>query len=160
MIKITLTNHLQSLLEKSAGVYIDKSKSKELEKTVLITACNHGYLNHLHNFKCFADRLGFKFLVFSMESQVHDYITNKTSMISYLMSGGKFGEASGSSAGFRDKHFNMITAKKIEAVHDILTLGYDVIFSDLDVAILQDPIPFLIIRDIDYVHSVNAVCEK
>jgi hypothetical protein len=95
-----------------------------------------------------------------MESQVHDYIMNRTQMISVLMNAGKFGEASGSSAGFRDKHFNMITAKKIEAVHDIMVKGYNVIFSDLDVAVVQDPVPHMVVPNVDYAHTVNAVCEK
>jgi hypothetical protein len=159
-IQVSSNEDLKSVLAKSAGVYKDPIKRRGYEKVVFITACNHGYLNHLHNFKCFADKLGLQFLIISMESQVHDHIMNRTSMTSYLMNAGKFGEAAGTSAGFRDKHFNLITAKKIEAVHDILVQGYDVIFSDLDVAILVDPLPHLLVQGADYVHSVNGPCEK
>lgn len=161
LLPVTTSNEeLRSILAKSAGVYKDPVKRKGYEKVVFITACNHGYLNHLHNFKCFADELGLQFLIISMESQVHDYITNRTSMTSFLMNAGKFGEAAGASTGFRDKHFNLITAKKIEAVHDILVQGYDVIFSDLDVAILDDFLHHLLVQGADYVHSVNGPCEK
>ena len=41
----------------------------------LIPGCNRGFVNHLHNFKCFMDRLGFKFLVVSMDLATHEYLT-------------------------------------------------------------------------------------
>ena len=40
------------------------------KETVLITACNFGYVNHLYNFKCFMDRLGFKFVVFALDGKL------------------------------------------------------------------------------------------
>ena len=64
------------------------------------------------------------------------------------------------STSFRSKQFNLITARKKEVVHDILALGYDVIFSDTDVAMIKDPMPYLIWKNVDYVHSLNARCEK
>ena len=43
----------------------------------------------------------------------------------------------------------------MEAVYGALKLGYDVVFSDVDVIILKDPIEYLFYPSIDYVHSVN-----
>lgn len=149
---------LKKMLDKVAGIYKDPSRSKGLEKTVLITACNHGFVNHLHNFKCFADRLGMKFLIMAMDKQAHHYITTNTTMHSYLMVGGAVGEVTGSSTEFRSKQFNLITARKKEAVHDILQLGYDVLFSDTDVAMIRDPIPYMIRVNVDYSHSLNYMC--
>lgn len=149
---------LKRKLAKVAGVYKDPAKAKGLEKTVLITGCNHGFVNHLHNFKCFADRLGMKFLVMAMDRHAHEYITKNTSMESYLMVGGAVGEVGGTATEFRSKQFNLITAKKKEAVHDILELGYDVLFSDTDVAILRDPIPYMVRANVDYAHSLNYMC--
>ena len=40
-----------------------------LKQTIIITACNYGYVNHLHNFKCFMDRLGFRFVVFALDGK-------------------------------------------------------------------------------------------
>lgn len=79
-------------------------------------------------------------------------------MISYLMDDGKSGESAAESTDFRSKQFNLLTAKKKESVHDVMQLGYDVIFSDTDVAIVRDPIPRLLWKDVDYVHSLNAIC--
>lgn len=149
---------MRTMLDKVAGVYTDPAKSKGLEKTVLITACNFGFVNHLHNFKCFADRLGMKFLVMAMDAQAHNYITNNTTMNSFLMGGGAVGEVTGSATDFRTKQFNLITAKKKEAVHDILQLGYDVLFSDTDVAMIRDPLPYMVRINVDYAHSLNYMC--
>ena len=38
------------------------------------------------------------------------------------------------------KNFNLIGCRKIEAVAGALALGYDVVFSDVDIALLKDPI--------------------
>jgi hypothetical protein len=150
---------MKAMLEKVAGVYTDPAKTKGLEKTVLITACNFGFVNHLHNFKCFADRLGMKFLVMAMDAQAYDYITKNTTMDSYLMLGGAVGEVTGSATDFRTKQFNLITAKKKEAVHDILQLGFDVLFSDTDVAMIRDPLPYMVRINVDYAHSLNYMCK-
>jgi hypothetical protein len=152
---------LESALKKAAGLYTDPQRQVGLEKTVLVTGCNYGFVNHLHNFKCFADRLGMKFLVVAMDAKANSYLKNHTSMISYYMSGGSDqASVSGESTTFRSKQFNLITARKKEAVHDILMLGYNVLFSDTDVAMVRDPLPYLLWNNVDYVHSLNAVCGK
>lgn len=135
-------------------MYEDEEKARALGKVVLVTACNFGFVNHLHNFKCFAERLGMKFLVISMDAQVHEYITKKTSMVSFLMFNGTI-----ESQEFRSQHFNMLTARKKKAVHDIMAEGYDVLFSDTDVAMIQDPLPHLRWSGVDYVHSLNFFCQ-
>ena len=47
-------------LQQVAGIYQDPSQAKAMgvEKAVMVTACNHGFLNHLFNFDCFIRRLG------------------------------------------------------------------------------------------------------
>jgi hypothetical protein len=153
---------LISILSKASGIYIDPAKQSGLEKTVLVTGCNYGFINHLHNFKCFADRLGMKFLVISMDARANNYLKNHTTMYSYHMSASSDSDTviSSESTTFRSKQFNVITARKKEAVHDILKLGYDVLFSDTDVAMIRDPLPYLLWRNVDYVHSLNAVCTR
>ena len=48
----------------------------------------------------------------------------------------------------------------MEAVAAALKLGYDVIFSDVDIAVLHDPIHYLFAPGIDYFHSSNNGCDK
>ena len=150
---------LQVMLEKSSGIYVDRERQVGLKRTVLVTGCNYGFINHLLNFRCFADRLGLKFLVIALDERSYLYLTKHTDMNVYYMALGSDAITSDSTT-FRSKQFNLITARKMEAVHDILTLGYDVIFSDTDVAILKDPTPYLMWKNVDYVHSLNARCEK
>lgn len=153
-------SHLEELLQKVAGVYVDPEKQHGFEKTVVITACNHGFVNHLHNFNCYAKRLGFKFIVFAMDEILHRYLTENTTMISYHMNGGTVGDVTHESTEFRSRQFNLITAKKKESVHEVLMLGYSVFFTDTDVAMLVDPFPNFIWKNVDYVHSANMVCSK
>ena len=154
---------LRSVLEKSSGIFKDTARQVGLEKTVLVTGCNYGFLNHLHNFKCFADRLKIKFLVVALDEKSHQYLTKHTDMYTFYMAVGSDNSSAAITSGsatFRSQQFNLITARKKEAVHDIIALGYDVLFSDTDVAILRDPMPFLLWKNVDYVHSLNSVCER
>lgn len=41
-----------------------------------------------------------------------------------------------------------------------LRLGYDVIFSDVDIALVSDPIRYLFYEGVDYVHSSNEGCQR
>lgn len=52
----------------------------------------------------------------------------------------------------------MIGCRKMEAVLAALRLGYDVIFSDMDIVYFKDPIKYLFFPDVDYVHSENKGC--
>ena len=53
----------------------------------------------------------------------------------------------------------IITTRKKEAVFQVLMLHYDVLFSDTDVAIVRNPFPYLLWENVDYVHSLNCICE-
>eukprot|EP01036_Dinobryon_divergens_P028204 gene28204-37108_t len=79
-------------------------------------------------------------------------------MSAYHMVGGAVGEVTTDPQKFRSKQFNLITARKKEAVHDILKLGYNVLFSDTDVAMIRDPLPYMLWENVDYVHSLNYWC--
>ena len=79
-------------LDSAAGVYIqvpvnaNEHLVKQLNRTVLITAINSGYLEHLLNFDCFMKRLGLKYVVFSLDPQMHErYCTIMKSTMIRLM---------------------------------------------------------------------------
>lgn len=153
---------LRSAVKRAAGVYVDPQRQKGFEDIVIVTGCNYGFINHLNNFKCFLERLGMKFLVVSMDQKAHNYLANHSSatMTPYNVGSGTVGEVSGGVVTFRSKDFNLLTAKKKEAVHDIMKLGYSVLFSDTDVVMIQDPFPYLLWNNVDYVHSLNVICTK
>lgn len=149
---------LLTALRRNAGVFRNEKPVRAgLEKTVLLTGCNHGFLNHLENFRCFAERLDMKFLVIALDFKAFEYIRRNTTMDAiYMSTAGVTGDA----VEFRSKQFNLITARKKEAVHDVLDLGFDVLFTDTDVALLRDPFPYMLFDHVDYVHSLNAICTQ
>lgn len=149
---------LKRLLSEVAGIYKDPVKAKPLKNAVLVTACNFGFVNHLHNFRCFAERLEMKFLVVAMDRLAYQYIKHNTTMNVVYMGGTGAHEVTGLSQEFRSKQFNVITTRKKEAVHEIMSLGYDVLFSDTDVAMIRDPIPYMVRINVDYAHSLNYFC--
>jgi hypothetical protein len=170
--QITTTNgrssleELEVLVQKAAGLYDDKNfrspshddaYHSRLNKTVLVTAANFGYLSHLLNFQCFAHRLNLRFLVISMDQHMHSHLTS-LGIDSFYMHEPGGGTVKESGAVFRDEQFNMISNLKIKAVHLILKLGYDVLFSDPDIAIVKDPIPLLFsYQPYDHVFSTQSL---
>jgi hypothetical protein len=161
LIKISgsLNYTLSETLLKASGVYVTPNLSYNLDKTVLVTACNYGYLNHLHNFKCHTERLGFKVLVISLDQKTHNYVHEHIRhFYSYFFHGN--GVVHETSTEFRSAQFHIITNRKKEAILEIMKLGYDVLFADPDVALLRDPFPYVLWKNVDYVHSVNLICPK
>lgn len=156
-------NSLAEVLNLGAGLYTSKLSSnykdnhQNLDKTVLVTAFNYGYIGFLHNFKCYLDRLNLKAVVISMDVKAHEYVhEHLINLHSYYLTGNE--TVHESATEFRSKQFHVITNRKIEGVLNILKLGYDVIFVDPDIALLRDPMPYLFWQGIDYVHSVNKIC--
>jgi hypothetical protein len=151
---------LESTLKRATGVYQDPLYNPNMNKTVIITASNYGYVNFLYNFKCFTDRLKLKVLVLSMDSKIHVHIEHKmnSTFSSYYCHGNQ--TIREDPAIFRSTQFNLITLRKTEAIIAVMTLGYDIIFIDSDIALIRDPVPYLIWRNVDYAFSHNAICPQ
>lgn len=132
----------------------------DLAKTVLVTVANYGYLNHLQNFLCFTERLGMEPLIVSMDEKLHNYITSRTSFVSYLFdtTGKTSVHIDSGAAGWRSQQFILISNLKIVAALEVMKLGYNVLFADPDVVILRNPMHHLLWKNVDYVHSMNAPC--
>jgi Nucleotide-diphospho-sugar transferase len=166
--------NIKQVVDSAAGFYVDPNQNPALNRTVIITGANFGYLNHLHNFKCFMDRLSLKVLVIAMDRRLHQHIEGKLGRKSAqdAISTGKplsqfyslFWEGKKvireESTTFRSEQFNMITHRKTEATIAIMELGYDVVFVDIDIALVRDPIPYLLWNNVDYVHSHNRICPQ
>lgn len=157
---------LQIQLTKAAGVFANDEamvKKYELEKTVFVTAANYGFLNHLLNFFCYVKRLNMKVLVVSLDKKLDHYLNsnNSSQIVSFhLTAEHGEGEVNSEAAQFRSSQFNLMTERKKEVVRDILKLGYNVMFADTDVALLENPFPYLLWKNMDYVHSLNEPCTK
>lgn len=67
-----------------------------------------------------------------------------------------------SAAGFQSAAFNLISLRKFEAVYDLQRLGYNVLFIDIDVIVLQDVFHVFLrphLASLSYLHSMNLLCE-
>ena len=144
-----------------AGYYVDPKRNPALKNTIVISGVNSGYKDFFHNFRCHTQRLGIKFLPVALDEGIYNYLTSNKISTTYLMADipGRDRVASEPS-GFGGKNFNLIGCRKMEAVYGALSLGYDVIFSDVDIAFLSDPIGHLFIDGVDYVHSTNKGCNQ
>jgi hypothetical protein len=158
---------LLNVLQKAAGVYKDPKKNPALDKTVIITGCNFGYVNHLHNLKCFMDRLELKALVLSMDERLHVYVQERMNsstagslFYSYNIGGVGQTAVKEEATTFRSPQFHIITNRKKEGVVSVMELGYDALFVDTDIALLRDPFPYLIWKNVDYAFSHNKICPQ
>jgi hypothetical protein len=148
-----------------------------MRRTVVVTVANMGYLSHLRNFECFARRLHLHFLILAvddslvqalqeeMQSGAHQYfqvvrysgrLTDTSTPIVVPSS-----ESMQAAAGFQSAAFNLISLRKFEAVYDLQRLGFDVLFVDADVVVLQDVFHVLLrpaLAEVAYMHSMNHLC--
>ena len=164
---VSQRDNLTVILQSVVGVYRehlathDADTKKILDKTVILTASNYGYLNHLQNFNCFLQRLNLKFLVISLDLPTHNYILARTNMTSfYWITDIADKKVMIAASEFRSHQFNIITNRKEEAVHMVLSLGFNVLFIDTDVALLRDPFQLIIWKNVDYVYSHNRICPQ
>lgn len=146
-------------IKAAVGVYKPET-GKIFKDAILATVVNYEYLSFYHNFKCFADRLGYKFLVYACDEKSYKYLqADGANVALYDLNQGSIMKED-NLATFDEASWNKITyVKKIVAL-EILKLGYDVIFSDMDVWIVEDPMPLFIEgkKTFDYMHQANSMC--
>ncbi len=58
-----------------AGYYKDPTRNPALSKTIMMGGINYSYRDFYHNFKCYTDRLGIKYLPISLDQNIYEYIT-------------------------------------------------------------------------------------
>lgn len=75
--KLHLEPTFQKACKEMAGYYSDPHKDPRLKKTILIGAINNAYREFYHNYKCFMDLFGIKFLTLALDSDVYQYLKEK-----------------------------------------------------------------------------------
>jgi hypothetical protein len=150
--------------------------AEHMSRSLVVTVANMGYLSHLRNFACFAQRLQMHFLVLAVDDLLVEALsTAHHPSFTVLRYPGHYTaqtfnsttppseEAAGlaKAAGFQSAQFNLISLRKFEAVYDLQRLGYDVLFVDVDVVVLQDVFPLFLkkhLHHVAYMHSMNQIC--
>ena len=127
-----------------AGVF-DKAfrtPNESLQRTVLVVSCNYGFADMLLNWICHARKLGLLFFVYAMDRKLHNFLQEYTDVPSIFDydADGRTGDVPSEAVDFLDtKRFGMLTCQKLLNVKRLVELGFDVWFSDVDVAFMQDP---------------------
>jgi Nucleotide-diphospho-sugar transferase len=173
---------VKATLASAAGVYRDKERGRALgiEKTVFLTVAAYNskenifhYKIYFRNFLCFAQfydidlvvyilhhnlpdvehevaslkRLGVKVLTYPDEL-FWTLVSQKTSKV---MAGKTFADYSGDVPSFKSHGALAMLVPQLEA----LQLGYDVIYFDVDIGLVQDPVPYITRGDADFVVSIE-----
>ena len=173
-------------LREAAGVYKDKSRGKALglEKTVFIVVIaypvgTHFYKVYFRNFLCFVHHHGYDLIVYVVHHGVGDadveiqslrklgvraltypeelfwkVVSNKMQPIHV---GSKYASYNGTKISFQE--FGALPM--LIPAFEVLEAGFNVIYFDVDIALVIDPVPFLIRGDADFVASVeNRACRE
>mmetsp|Transcript_15274 Transcript_15274/g.15410 ORF Transcript_15274/g.15410 Transcript_15274/m.15410 type:complete len:383 (-) Transcript_15274:47-1195(-) len=129
-------------------------------RVLFMAGMNTGYGDFLLNFQCHTRRLGLKFLTLAFDAAVIPLLRDHQITGYYLMpeGSGSRGKVVTEDTTFFSKNFNVIGGRKLEAVYAALILGYDVVFSDVDIGLFRDPLSFLFPPGVDLVHSSNNRC--
>uniref|UniRef100_A0A7S4AKP5 Nucleotide-diphospho-sugar transferase domain-containing protein n=1 Tax=Pseudo-nitzschia australis TaxID=44445 RepID=A0A7S4AKP5_9STRA len=125
----------------------DKGISKVMKKskTVVVMVCNKGQAHLFHNFVCNARARGLDLSRIIMFAT--DMYTAKLSQdlgISVFYDEAIFGKMPERAArAYGDRTFSQMMMAKVYCVHLIISLGYDVLFQDVDVVWHENPLEYL-----------------
>ena len=175
---------LRNILKKISGVYKDKSKAKMmgLEKTVFIsiieydTAHSIQYKVYFQNFMCYAQTYNYDVLIYFLYNNEDVDVSNEIAkleqrgvhVISYPVA--LFWQLIDTKrsiiylpqqkehADYHSKQPNFVNfgaSVMIIPGLEILQLGYNFVYFDLDIALVQDPIPYLLQGDADFITTTE-----
>lgn len=160
-------------LDASSGIFKDRQKVEELrlENTLLITVAafnivgNGHYKKYLHNIICFFKHYGMRAVVYILHHNVEDFSSLKEEMeehdiqlMSYpdvlfwelvnnktqpIRKGKNFATYDGQFPSFREYGALVMLVPAFEA----LQLGFNVVYLDIDIGLVQNPIPYLVRGD-------------
>jgi Nucleotide-diphospho-sugar transferase len=135
---------VERTLESASGVYYDRKHTND----IVVLNANYGYLDFLINWVCMSNRLNIKFVVLSLDDELHHHLNNNTNIPS--ISGRAFNISSPPGfSNFASRDFTIINYQKFVTIHSILATGHNVLYSDADTVLLEDPIRHLR-KDVDF----------
>ena len=174
----------KKVLAEGAGVYLDKNRGKELklEKTVLTTVISHPKASHWYriyfrNFLCFAEHYGYDLVVYVMrnQEQSESEFAEHVAEIGHLgvkalpypeelfwrfvygrVNPLRVGKRHVSYRGNRPDFKEFGSLPMLIPMYEIIALGYSMIYLDVDLGLVLDPIPHMLHGDSDFVTSVET----
>jgi hypothetical protein len=185
---ISRDQHVLHTLQSAAGVYIDKERgiTAGLQKTVFMTIISYNakaglyhYKIYFRNFLCFAQHFGIDLIVYilhhtlpDVEEEVQSLQKLGVRVLTYpderfwklvlqkkskIMAGSQFANYDTEEPNFQGFGALVMLVPQLEA----LELGFNVIYFDVDIGLVQDPVPYLIRGDADFTLSIESrVCTE
>lgn len=176
---------VRQTLSEAAGVYKEKSKGKGngLERTVLTTVISHPKASHWYrvyfrNFLCYAEHYGYDVVVYVMRNNDHQTEEEFRSHIAEIASLGvkavpypeelfwrlvygrthdlRVGKRHASYKGSRPDFRAFGSLPMLVPMYEIIAFGYNMIYLDVDLGLVLDPIPHMVLGDGDFVTSVET----
>lgn len=145
---------LHALLQTLAVTLPEHNNSK----FIIVTAVNYAYRQLALNFICNLQHLHISnYLILAMDKSVYKYLLNHHANVFFHQQTAPtlhrrlLSLSTPSEPHFGTALFVETSRRKSQLVLTILRLGYNVIFSDVDVALLQNPIPHLVSYQSDIV---------
>ena len=173
---------VRQTLRAAAGVYHNKARGKSagLEKTVFVSVVAYNskeniyhYKIYFRNFLCFAQHYDIDLVVYILHHHLPDVqeevqaledlgvkvltypdekfwslVEQKTSKILY---GKGFADYDSETPSFQGYGALLMLVPQLE----VLELGYNVIYFDVDIGLVQDPVPFITRGDADFTVSIE-----
>eukprot|EP00581_Thalassiosira_minuscula_P007713 CAMPEP_0183709788 /NCGR_PEP_ID=MMETSP0737-20130205/5760_1 /TAXON_ID=385413 /ORGANISM="Thalassiosira miniscula, Strain CCMP1093" /LENGTH=569 /DNA_ID=CAMNT_0025937981 /DNA_START=346 /DNA_END=2051 /DNA_ORIENTATION=- len=145
-------NALRTFLQNVDSVLEDLKPILErvaVNNAVVILTCNHGQSELLMNFACSARRRGFdlgKVLVFPTDMETKE-LAEGLGLATYYDEKNMGPLPSGEAKRYGDRNFKAMMYAKVLCVLYPLMLGYDVLFQDVDIVWIKDPLEFFQRKD-------------
>ena len=178
----TRDSHVLATLQAASGVYNDKKRGREskLEKTVFITVIAYNanesiyhYKVYFRNFLCFAKHYDIDLIVYILHHHLDDVESEVLSLerlgvkvLTYpdelfwtlvsgktnkIFLGKRFANFDSSIPSFQSYGALIMLVPQLE----ILLLGFNVIYFDVDIGLVQDPVPYVTRGDADFTVSIE-----
>eukprot|EP00050_Salpingoeca_kvevrii_P008236 m.301667 g.301667 ORF g.301667 m.301667 type:complete len:438 (-) comp14883_c0_seq1:89-1402(-) len=139
---------LLCLAKHAAGIYCDPARGGPLaSKTVLVVVSNIGYYVALKNWICRAREFGLKYLVYSLDDPLYEALQADGERYVYR---DLTNNVRTNAFAFRSPQFNLISARKLAIVRELLSMNFHVWLSDADIFFLSDPWPHFADDRCDY----------
>jgi len=135
---------LQGAMDKHKSAE-DTSKIMKESNVMVVMVCNKGQAHLFHNFVCNARAKGLDLTrVIMFATDEYTLQLSKDLGIAVFYDEKIFGNMPENAANrYGDKIFSMMMMAKVYCVHLVLTLGYDVLFQDVDVIWYKSPLEYL-----------------
>ena len=139
-----LLNNLPALIEELRSKMGDPLLPDGSRKTAIVMVANEGVMDLTLNFMCSAEASGIDISTVVIFVGTKDYVSLVEDMGAQAIYSPSLGSMPANAAGsYLDNTFAKMMWFKTTSVFLALTAGYDVLFQDVDLVWMKDPVPYM-----------------